>query len=246
LLGDNVIIGGFIITGNGSKNVVVRGLGPSTGLTGALSDPVLDLYGAGGNVTTNDNWQEAGNAGDIPPSLQPKDPTESALLVTLQPGLFTGVVHGKGSATGIALIEVYDLSTSAPSKVVNISTRGFVASGDNQLLSGSSNPALEVVVRAMGPSLSEWNLANALPDPVLDVRDGNGTPLATNNNWKDDPNAAKVSQFGLAPKNDLEAALYLVLPAGAYTAIVSGNGGTSGVGLVEVYSATNDSEVRSY
>jgi hypothetical protein len=135
--------------------------------------------------------------------------------------------------------------------VANISTRGFVGSGDNQLiggfiLSGSSNAALEVVVRAIGPSLSEWNLTNPLPDPFLDVRDGNGTPLVTNNNWKDDPNAAKVSQCGLAPKNDLESALYLVLPAGAYTAIVSGNGGTSGVGLVEVYSATNDFEVRSH
>jgi CSLREA domain-containing protein len=250
LTGEDVMIGGFIINGNAPKKIVMRAIGPSTGMAGALSDPVLDLHQPNGTVTTNDNWQDAPNSGDIPQSLQPKDARESAILITLQPGLYTGVVHGKNSATGIAVVEVYDLSVDAPSKVVNISTRGFVQTGDNRLIggfivSGGTNSNLEVVVRAIGPSLSEAGIANPLTDPFLDLRDANGNTLRTNDNWKDDRNAGKVTEFGLAPKNDLESALYLILPPGAYTGIVSGNGGSTGVGLVEVYAATGDFDVKS-
>ncbi|MFN2475544.1 MAG: hypothetical protein ABR526_04295, partial [Chthoniobacterales bacterium] len=250
LTGDNVMIGGFIITGNAPKKIVMRGIGPSTGMAGALADPVLDLYQPDGTVTTNDDWQTASNAGDIPASLQPKDPRESAILITLQPGVYTGIVHGKSSVTGTALVEVYDLSSGVPSTVANISTRGFVQTGDNRLiggfiLSGGTTSTMEVVVRAIGPSLADAKVANALADPFLDVRDGNGNTLRTNDNWKDDANAANVSQSGLAPKSDLESALYLVLPPGAYTAIISGNGGTSGVGLFEVYGVSQNSSVKS-
>ena len=244
------MIGGFIINGNAPKKIVMRAIGPSTGMAGALADPVLDLYQPNGTVTTNDNWQTAPNSGDIPPSLQPKDARESAILITLQPGLYTGVVHGKNNTTGIAVVEVYDLSADAPSKIVNISTRGFVQTGDNRLIggfivSGDTNSNLEVVVRAIGPSLSEAGIAGALADPFLDVRDGNGNKLKTNDDWKDDPKSQKVIEFGLAPKNDLESALYLILPPGAYTAIVSGTSGSTGVGLVEVYAATGDFDVKS-
>jgi len=243
------MIGGFIITGNAPKKVVVRGIGPSTGMATALADPVLDLYQPDGSVVTNDNWQQASNAGDLPPSLQPKDPRESAILITLAPGLYTSVVHGKGGATGIALVEVYDLSAGAASRVVNISTRGFVQAGYNCLiggfiLSGNIDTTAEVVLRVIGPSLANWKVLNPLADPFLDVRDGNGNPVASNNNWKDDPNAARVSQLGLAPQNELESALDLVLSPGNYTAIASSNSGSSGVGLVEVYAITGGSEVR--
>jgi hypothetical protein len=246
--GDNVLIGGFIITGNAPKKVLVRGIGPSTGVSGSLSDPVLDLYQSG-SPTTNDNWQDGQNANDIPPELQPKDPRESAILTTLDPGLYTTVVRGKNGTTGVGLVELYDLSTSAPSKVANISTRGLVQAGDNRLIggfivSGGAGGTLEVVVRAIGPSLIEARIANALADPFLDVRDGNGNSLATNDNWQDDVNADKVAQFGLAPKNDLESALYLQLPVGAYTAVVSGNGESIGVGLVEVYAAGGNFTVQ--
>jgi hypothetical protein len=249
LAGDNVMIGGFIITGNTPKKVLVRGIGPSTGVSGSLADPVLDLYQSG-NPTRNDNWQDAANASDIPPELRPKDSRESAILTTLDPAPYTAVVRGKNGTTGIGLVELYDLSTSASSKVANISTRGLVQEGDNRLiggfiLSGGASATLEVVVRAIGPSLSEARIVNPLADPFLDVRDGNGNPLAANNNWRDDANAQRVIQFGLAPKNDLESALYLQLPAGAYTAIVSGNGGSSGVGLVEVYAAGGNFSVKS-
>ncbi len=120
--------------------------------------------------------------------------------------------------------------------------------GDNALIGGfivTGAGSKRILLRAIGPSLADAKIANPLPDPFLDVRNANGEPLASNNNWKDDPKAAQVSHFGLAPKNDLESALYLVLPPGAYTAIVSGNGGSSGVGLVEVYGATNDFNVRA-
>jgi hypothetical protein len=249
LIGEDVMIGGFIITGNGPKKVLVRALGPSTGVPGFLADPVLDLYLPGGTVITNDNWQGAANANQIPAELQPQDPRESAILITLPPAAYTGVVHGKAGATGIGLVEVYDLSTSTPSKIVNISTRGVIQTGDNRLiggfvLSGDQSTTMEIVVRAIGPSLSNYQILNPITDPFLDVRDANGNPVATNDNWKDDPNAAKVAQIGLAPQNELESALYLKLAPGAYTAIVSRNGGTDGVGLVEVYSATNDGEVN--
>lgn len=244
------MIGGFIINGNAPKKIVMRAIGPSTEMAGALADPVLDLYQPNGTVTSNDNWQDAPNSNDIPPSLQPKDARESAILITLQPGLYTGIVRGKNSTTGIALVEVYDLSSDTPSKVVNISTRGFVQTGDNRLIGGfivggGTDANLEVVVRAIGPSLSEAGIANPLADPFLDVRDANGNTLRTNDDWKEDEKAGKVSEFGLAPKNDAESALYLILPPGAYTAIVSGNGGSIGVGLVEVYAATGDFDVKS-
>jgi CSLREA domain-containing protein len=250
LIGEDVMIGGFTIAGNAPKTVLVRAIGPSTGVPGSLQDPVLDLYLPGGAVVTNDNWRDAVNADQIPASLQPQDPRESAILVTLPADAYTAVVHGKAAATGIALVEVYDLSMGTPSKIVNISTRGVIQTGDNRLIGGfvlsaDQSTTMEIVVRAIGPSLSDWHILNPIADPFLDVRDANGSSLATNDNWKDDPNAATVKQIGLAPGNDLESALYLRLPLGAYTAIVSRNGGTDGVGLVEVYSVTNDGEVNA-
>jgi len=244
------MIGGFTITGNGPKKLILRAMGPSTGVPGFLADPVLDLYLHGELVMTNDNWQDAPNADQIPAELRPQDPRESAILITLPPEAYTGVVHGKAGATGIGLVEVYDLSTGTASKIVNISTRGLVETGDNRLIGGfilsaDQNTTMEIVVRAIGPSLVDYHIVNPIADPFLDVRDGNGSPLATNDNWRDDANSAKVQQFGLAPQNDLESALYLRLPPGAYTAIVSNKDGTNGVGLVEVYSATNDGEVNA-
>lgn len=244
------MIGGFMVEGNAPKKLLVRAIGPSTGLATALADPVLDLHLPDGSVVTNDNWQDATNAGDIPPDLQPKDPRESAILITLSPGAYTGIVHGKSGAIGVALVEVYDLSTGTPSRVVNISTRGLVQTGDNRLIGGfvvgndSSNATMDVIVRALGPSLTDYGIANALHDPFLDIRDKNGNPVASNDNWKDDANAAKVSQSGIAPKKDAESALYLTLAGGEYTAIVSGSDGGIGVGLVEVYDMSQGADVK--
>jgi hypothetical protein len=234
------MIGGFIITGNAPKKVLIRGIGPSTGVNGSLADPVLDLHEPDGTVVTNDDWQEASNAGEIPAEVRPKDPRESAILVTLPPGAYTGILHGKEGATGVALVEVYDLSLSAPAQLANISTRGIVQTNDNVLiggfiLGGSRGDIVNVVVRAIGPSLTEAGVANALADPSLSIRDKNGNLVASNDDWRDDAQASGVSQSKLEPKKDVEAALYLRLAPGEYTAIVSGNGGSSGVGLVEIY-----------
>ena len=234
------MIGGFIITGNAPKKVVVRAIGPSTGVPGALADPVLELHGPSGFTTiTNDDWRDASNASDIPSALQPQDPRESAIIVTLQPGPYTGIVRGQNNTTGIALGEVYDVSTDVPSRLANISTRAFVRTQDNVMiggfiLGGSSGDTMNVVVRAIGPSLNESGVSNALADPVLDIRSKDGVPVATNDNWQDDSKASQISKNSLAPKNALESALYLTLPPGQYTAIVSGKGG-NGVGLIEVY-----------
>ncbi len=239
-LGDDVMIGGFIITGTSPRLVVVRGIGPSTGVTGALADPLLELHGPSGFTTIiNDNWQDASNASQIPAALQPKDPHESAILVTLSPGAYTGIVSGANNTTGIALVEIYDLGTAADSELANTSTRASVGTQDNVLIGGfitTGSANSNIVVRAIGPSLLSFGVTNALRDPVISVYNQDGSLITSNDNWQDDPNSSLVSQAGLAPTNPLESALYLNVAPAAYTAIVTGAGGSTGIGLVEIYS----------
>ncbi len=240
LTGDQVLIGGFIVTGSEGKEVILRAIGPSLGTVGVadpLSDPVLELRAQDGSlITTNDNWQDAGNAGDIPTNLQPTNDLESAILSVLDPGLYTAIVSGKDGATGVGLVEVYDLDTVANSQLANISTRGFVDTGDNVMIGGfilgGEGESADVVVRAIGPSLIQAGIPDALPDPTLDLRDVNGVLVMSNDNWMD---ATELPPANLQPTNDLESAVSVSLPAGAYTAIVSGKDGVTGVGLVEVY-----------
>lgn len=240
LTGDQVLIGGFIVTGSEGKEVILRAIGPSLGTVGVadpLSDPVLELRAQDGSlITTNDNWQDAGNAGDIPTNLQPSNDLESAILSVLDPGLYTAIVSGKDGATGVGLVEVYDLDTVANSQLANISTRGFVDTGDNVMIGGfilgGEGESADVVVRAIGPSLIQAGIPDALPDPTLDLRDVNGVLVMSNDNWMD---ATELPPANLQPTNDLESAVSVSLPAGAYTAIVSGKDGVTGVGLVEVY-----------
>lgn len=236
-MGDNVAIGGFIITGNSAKKVLVRALGPSLGIDGELLDPMLELHGPDGFATlTNDDWQQASNASDIPQALQPKDQAESAILVTLDPGAYTAIVRGKSNTNGIALVEIYDVSSDSPSQLANLSTRALVQTDDKVMIGGFIvGGTTNVVVRALGPSLADFNVPNPLANPVMYVRTKDGTLVKSNDDWQDDSNASQVSENGLAPANDLESALYLTVPPGEYTAIVSGAGGESGVGLVEVY-----------
>ena len=239
-VGDDVMIGGFIITGTSPRQVVVRGIGPSTGVPGALADPLLELHGPTGFTTIiNDNWQDASNSSQIPAELQPKDPNESAILVTLNPGAYTGIVRGANNTTGVALVETYDLGTAPDSQLANTSTRASVGTQDNVLIGGfitTGSANSNIVVRAIGPSLLGFGVTNPLSDPVISVFDQDGSLITSNDNWQDDPNSALVSQAGLAPTNPLESALYLNVAPKAYTAIVSGAGNTTGVGLVEIYS----------
>lgn len=234
--GDNVLIGGFIVTGTQPKKVIIRAIGPSLPLTGRLADPKLELHDSTGAViATNDNWQDAPNKQAIIDStVPPKNDKEAAILSSLAPGAYTAVVSGVGNTTGIALIEVYDLDRTVDSKLGNISTRGFVQTGDNVLIGGfivlGANPQ-RVIVRAIGPSLP---LANKLGDPILELHDPNGGLLAANNDWVSDQ-GTEVLATKVAPTNDKESAIVATLIPGPYTAIVRGVNNATGVAVVEAY-----------
>jgi hypothetical protein len=234
--GDNVLIGGFIITGAESKKVIIRAIGPSTNMPGALADPVLQLFDSNGHViASNDNWGDASNKQDIVEStVAPKNAKESALLMTLPPGAYTASVSGAHNTTGIGLVELYDLNTSASAQLANISTRGFVQTGDNVMIGGLiivGNSSQKLVVRALGPSLP---VAGALVDPTLELRNSQGDIVASNDNWKDHQQAA-IAATKLQPKKDVESAILITLPPAAYTAIVRGAHDSTGVSSVEVY-----------
>lgn len=242
LAGDNVVIGGFIVTGTGSKKVIVRGLGPSLsahGVTGALADPTLELHnGTGALILSNDNWKATQQAVIQATGIPPTNDKEAAILATLAPGSYTAILRGKSNGTGVGLIEVYDLDSAANSKLGNISTRSFVNTGDNVLIGGlivgGNGGSDTVLVRAIGPSLTSAGVAHALPDPTLELHNGNGALISSNDNWKTTQLAA-IQATGIPPKNDKEAAILATVASGNYTAIVRGKNNTTGVGLVEVY-----------
>ena len=239
--GENVLIGGFIVSGSDSQQVIIRGLGStltSFGVPDALQDPVLELHNTTSMMTSNDDWQNAENANQIPINYRPADSRESAILTTLQPGAYTAILSGKNSTTGAGLVEVYDLTTATSVELTNVSTRGFVGTGDNVLIGGfissGGNGSVEVIVRALGPTLAQLGVSGALADPTLSLMDGNGNAVASNDNWKATQQTA-IQNSGFAPLNDLESAIIATLSNGNYTAIVSGKNGATGVGLVEVY-----------
>jgi hypothetical protein len=244
--GDNVGIGGFIITGTAPKHVLLRAIGPSLTLAGVpdvLADPVLELHGPGAFVTIiSDNWRDdpAQEAAILASGIPPTNDFESAIDATLAPGAYTAIVKGNGDMSGVALVEVYDLEAGAASKLANISTRAFVGTGDNIVIAGfmlGGNPpqagSNRIVVRGLGPSLGAAGVPDALPNPTLELRNSDGALLDANNDWQDDAaQAAELSAAGLAPINPLESGIAAALPPGLYTAILAGG---TGIGLVEVY-----------
>jgi hypothetical protein len=244
--GDNVGIGGFIITENAPKHVLLRAIGPSlaqSGVPNVLADPVLELHGPGAFVTiTNDNWRDdpVQEALIIADGIPPTNDLESAIDATLNPGAYTAIVRGKNNTSGVALVEVYDLSQAVLAKLGNISTRAFVSTGDNIVIAGfilgGHNGNDRIVVRGIGPSLTAVGVSNALANPTLELRDGNGALLIANNDWQDDPaQAAELTAANLAPTNNLESGIATTLPPGLYTALLAGLNNGAGVGLVEVY-----------
>ena len=244
--GDNVGIGGFIITGTAPKHVLLRAIGPSLiqfGVPNALADPVLELHGPSGFTTIiNDNWMDdpAQKALILATGIPPTNNLESAIDATLNPGAYTGVVRGKNNTSGVALIEVYDLSQAVLAKLGNISTRAFVSTGNDIVIAGfilgSHSGNDRIIVRGLGPSLTAAGVPNALANPTLELRDRNGTLLIANNNWQDNPvQGAEITAAGLAPTNQLESAIAATLPPGAYTALLAGLNNGTGIGLVEVY-----------
>src|SRR6266404_3625745 len=223
---------------------------PSLPVNGSLADPTLELHQANTTLATNDNWRINDQTGQSQEAeiqattIPPKNDLESAIVATLNPGSYTAVLAGKNGGTGIGLVEVYDLAQGANSKLANISSRGFVDTGDNVMIGGliaggPSGGSTRVLVRALGPSLTNSGVAGALGDPMLELHDGNGTTIASNDNWKFRPDGSsqqtEIEGTGIPPSNDLESALVRLLSPGNYTAIVRGVNGTTGVGLVEAY-----------
>lgn len=244
----NVLIGGFIIHGPIPKTVIFRAIGPSLPLSGTLQDPFLELHNeAGATIATNDNWRSTQIGGlltalqsvDIQASaLAPLNDAEPAIIATLNPGVYTAVVRGAHNNTGIAVVEGYDLDPDRSSKLANISTRGFIQTGDNVMIGGfilgGGTGATRVVVRGIGPSLGAFGIANPLVDPMLELHDANGALIDENDDWR--TNQALIESTGLQPSHDAESALLLSNPAlGVYTAILRGKNGGVGVGVVEAY-----------
>jgi len=238
--GNNVLIGGFIITGTQPKKVIVRAIGPSLSsfFSGALADPVLELRdSSGGLIASNDNWRSDQEAEIMATGIPPGNDLESAIVATLpaNSSAYTAIVRGVNNGTGIGVVEAYDLDRTVDSKLANISTRGLVQTGDNVLIGGlivlGQNP-LRVIVRAIGPSLP---VAGALADPTMELRDGNGVLIAANNNWRSDQEAEIIATT-IPPTNDMESAIVRNLTPGNYTAIVRGVNSTTGIAVVEAYS----------
>jgi hypothetical protein len=240
------MIGGFIVTGSAPKKVAIRGVGPSlanSGLSDVLADPTLELRGSDGALLIqNDNWQDdlAQAAQLTALGLGLQDSSESGIVVTLQPGAYTAIMAGKNQTSGIGLVEIYDADAAAASQLANISTRGFVQTGDNVMIGGfilgNGSGNADVAVRGIGPSLIQFGLSDVLADPTLELHDENGTILIVNDNWQDDPvSAAQLTAHGLAPHDALESGIFASLPPGAYTAIMAGKNGGTGIGLIEVY-----------
>ena len=242
--GFNVMIGGFVVSGAGQKTVVVRAIGPSLvnyGVQGALANPKLTLVRSADQsvVAVNDDWGSAANASQIQSSgFAPSNPLESTIYMALDPGAYTAIVEGVGGGTGVGLVEVYEVDQPA-TPLINISTRGRVQTGFDVMIGGfviSGSGQETVVIRGIGPSLANFGVQGALGNPKLTlVRQADQTIIAANDDWGSASNASTLQASGFAPSDGLEAAIYITLDPGAYTAILEGVGGGTGVGLVEVY-----------
>jgi hypothetical protein len=233
--GDNALFGGFIITGSQPKRVMIRAIGPTVPVAGNLQNPTLELFSGSTSIASNDNWVDAANRQEITDSgIAPKNDLESAILTSLAPGNYSGIVRGVSDTTGVGLVEVYDLDQAASSKLAQISTRGFVQAGDNAMFGGFfvSNGSQKVIIRAIGPSTG---LTGALQDPTLELHDGNGTPLTSNDNWVDSPDKQAIIDSTVPPTSDFESAIVRTLAPGPYSAIVHGTNDSIGIALVEVY-----------
>jgi plastocyanin len=240
--GENVLIGGFIVTGNAPKKVILRAIGPSltqAGVAGALADPVLELHASDGSlITTNDSWKDTQEAEIMASGIPPADELESAIVATLDPGSYTAILSGKNGTSGVGLVEGYDLDQPADSQLANISTRGFVETENNVMIGGfilgNGSGTANILIRALGASLADVGITDALADPALELHDANGDLIMSNDNWRSDQEA-EIMATTIPPSNDLEAAIVTTVAADAYTAIVAGKDGLTGVSLLEVY-----------
>lgn len=240
--GDNVLIAGFILTGNGPRQVLLRAIGPSleqANVDDALQDPVLELLAADGTrIGFNNSWRHSQEAAIIATGIPPSDDREAAILATLAPGSYTAIVRGRSATSGVALAEIYDLGDSASGELANMSTRGLIDRGDDVMIAGfilgGDGGTAKVLIRGVGPSLAAAGIDQPLADPTLELHDGNGIAIAFNDNWQDSQRN-EIEATKIPPGEARESAIVATLPPGSYTAILAGRDGGSGIGLVEVY-----------
>ncbi len=241
--GDNILIGGFIITGTQPKKVIIRAIGPSLTIPGKLANPTLELRNSSGALLkANDDWKNSSAADKqaiIDSTIPPSNDLESAIVATLPANGagYTAVVRGVNNTTGIGVVEMYDLDRNVDSKLANISTRGLVQTGDTVLIAGTivlGPSSQKVIIRAIGPSL---NIPGKLANPTLELRNGSGTLLDSNDDWKQSPDKQAIIDSTVPPTNDLESAIVATLPGSgaSYTAIVRGVNNATGIAVVEVY-----------
>jgi hypothetical protein len=239
------MIAGFIITGNVSKAVVIRGLGPSlsgSGMSnGLLADPIVELRNSSGVLLQqNNNWRDDQESQIEGGPFEPSNDLESVILRTLAPGAYTAILKGVGNTTGVGTIEVYDNDQATDARLANISTRGLVQTGQDVMIGGfvlgNTTGSSRVAIRGLGPSLASFGLSNVLADPTLEMHDSNGAIMISNDDWTSDViSAGQFTANGLAPSNPKESGIFTTLPPGAYTAILAGKSGGTGIGLIEIY-----------
>lgn len=239
--GDAIMIAGLVIQGTQPKRLVLRALGPSLipfGVSNALANPSLRLFQGPNEIAANDDWANDARAAEVTAAaLAPGDARESALSVTLAPGAYTVLVSGVGGATGIAIVEAYDLDTAnEDGRLSNLSTRASVRTGEGQEIVGFAirGGPRRVLIRGIGPTFQSF-FSNYLVNPTLTLFDSAGQALASNDNWATAPNASEIQPTGLGPGQSAESAILIQLQPGNYTAILSGVGGASGIGSVEIY-----------
>jgi hypothetical protein len=259
--GDNVVIGGFIVQGSAPNRVIIRAIGPELtqhGVPDALHNPTLELHdGTGALIASNDNWVTTIIGGIITQNQvrdimdsghAPTNGLESAIIADLPPGNYTAIVRGVNDTTGVGLVEVYDLNPGTASSPIlrNISSRSLVLDGDHVMIGGfivqGSGPK-RVIVRAIGPELTRYGVQNVLTDPTLELHNGRGAVIASNDNWQTTviggiitrDQVMDIQNSGHAPTQPSESAIIADLPPGRYTAIVRGKNIIVGVALVEVY-----------
>jgi hypothetical protein len=257
--GDNVMIGGFIVQGTQTNRVIIRAIGPDLtqyGVPNALANPTLELHDSTGLlIASNDNWRSTiiggiittGQMRDILASgYAPANGLESAIIADLPAGNYTALVRGVNDTIGVALVEAYDLSPDSSSTLSNISTRSYVQTDDNVMIGGfivEGTQPKRVILRAIGPELSQFGVPNPLADPTLELHDSTGALIASNDDWQHtiiggiitSDQVSEIRSSGYAPADGRESAIIADLPPGNYTGIVRGKNIITGVALVEVY-----------
>jgi hypothetical protein len=248
--GQNDGIAGFIKRKAAPKRVLVRALGPGTGVAGALTDPIIRVFDPSGTqIAANDNWRTGQQAEISASGLAPTNNSEAAVIVNLTSTTpntnYTAILSGVNGG-GIGLIEVYDLDAESFADLGNVSTRGVVGTGAAVLIGGLvvgddsfTNQSQSILVRGIGPSLSGSGVSNPLQDPFIELKNAQGGTIASNNDWGSSPDAGALQASGVAPTHPKESAVLATLSPGAYTVILSGADGGSGVGNVEAYNLGN-------